>query len=102
MTQQTLRRKHTSVSFFNYDLKQMVETRDWKKVHAAVRSSAVTWTLSKMEGDGLRLEEMNLWNSDQSVAGCEYGKYRLILFPQWKYYIWNISVAPKGEQAFGR
>lgn len=36
----------------------------------------------QMEGDELGPEETNFWNSEQSVAGCEYGKYRLTLFPQ--------------------
>lgn len=52
------------------------------KIHGAVKDSVVTQRLRKMEGDESEPEERNLWNSDWSAAGYDYGKYVLSLFPQ--------------------
>lgn len=77
MTQETLLRKHTSVSFFNYDLKQVVETRDWqgpcsREEQCSDMQNGRQWAWAR------RNEFVKEW----ARAGFEYGKYRLILFPQ--------------------
>lgn len=80
MTQETLPRKNTSVSLFNYDLKQIIETQDPQ--NSKEQNSTVTWRLREIEGDGLGPEERDLGNSDLSAADYAYGKHIFTLFLQ--------------------
>lgn len=81
MTQETLLRKHTSVSFFNYDLKQIIEMRHWKKFHGAAKSS---------ECSDMHTEERRRWaQARRKEPGEQWSTCGWLWI--WRKYIYFIS-----------